>query len=804
MRTIEGELEAAFVKSGLISAHRGQLSQNGYSRCARTDKGVHAAGQVITLFLPVRDTPEAREEARDRINAVLPPAIRVLILLRVPHSFDARHQCNARRYEYLLPTFVLRPVMQNVAPSRGRDRDLDPVTRARLVAAIRSGDRTLADLLQAEARAGPAGSHLRAGQTAIGGLPDLIAAFARGRAAWAASRGAGALADAHRHLLGAPAAELSMMSVAEAAQRAALRVVPGHVPATAAPSWLAGLPVLALQARVAVDHDKLATQHMLERQQRWGFRLTSGALARLREACECFVGPHAFHNFTPKLTAGDAQTRRHIYSMDVSEPFLVAKSGIMPGMSGTDIAAIEATTRALLIARVMRHKSQVRRRLARKRARTADDGPAPAAEPPTPSKVARDDVVSSASEAAHDAPAPVEVPDVVHDDDGDDDDDHDAAAAADDEADDQEPPDADPIDADADGDAAMQAVSSSRKLSSSRFRSGGDDDDDDGDGAFEDEDDDDDDEDDDDLIKALVVSTPGGEVLDFSSPDAVTEEEIERARALLGVQHVPEGMPMMTQADLEAAGPEYAMEFVRFTIEGQSFLLNQIRHMVGLVVDFARHAVPRSVFAQIFGPFKTTVPLAPAEGLFLHTARFTNYNRHLPEGREELSWDRGTIADRHRQFKEQYIWAHIARQCAIERPFEKWASKLISRPYAYNLEAVSVDVIRPTGAYSRTAIRDRTFRETLRSSGRGLPSRGSLTRAGHGRRRAPHQMTQEVFVRLKEESREQARAIIEQVAAGSVSAGHSSRRGRGGRGYGRGGGDASDVIARRGFRGRGK
>ena len=49
--TIEGTLENAIVKAGGISAaNAGNLQKVGWGRCARTDKGVHAAAQMFVLL----------------------------------------------------------------------------------------------------------------------------------------------------------------------------------------------------------------------------------------------------------------------------------------------------------------------------------------------------------------------------------------------------------------------------------------------------------------------------------------------------------------------------------------------------------------------------------------------------------------------------------------------------------------------------------------------------------------------------------------------------------------------------------
>ena len=44
-----------------------------------------------------------------QVNSYLPEVIRVITLKRVTKGFDSRHICNARTYEYLLPTYAFAP-----------------------------------------------------------------------------------------------------------------------------------------------------------------------------------------------------------------------------------------------------------------------------------------------------------------------------------------------------------------------------------------------------------------------------------------------------------------------------------------------------------------------------------------------------------------------------------------------------------------------------------------------------------------------------------------------------------------------
>ncbi|BAO40571.1 tRNA pseudouridine synthase 1 [Kluyveromyces marxianus] len=101
--TIEKELFEAFVRAGAISkANSTDLKKNGFQRAARTDKGVHAGGNVISLKLIIED-PDIKE----KINKELPEQIRVWDISRVNKAFDCRKMCSSRWYEYLLPTYSL-------------------------------------------------------------------------------------------------------------------------------------------------------------------------------------------------------------------------------------------------------------------------------------------------------------------------------------------------------------------------------------------------------------------------------------------------------------------------------------------------------------------------------------------------------------------------------------------------------------------------------------------------------------------------------------------------------------------------
>lgn len=67
----------------------------------RTDRGVHATGQVASVLVPAKWAPESLRKA---LNAILPPDIRVSAAEEVPLDFHARFDAKARSYVYRVGT----------------------------------------------------------------------------------------------------------------------------------------------------------------------------------------------------------------------------------------------------------------------------------------------------------------------------------------------------------------------------------------------------------------------------------------------------------------------------------------------------------------------------------------------------------------------------------------------------------------------------------------------------------------------------------------------------------------------------
>uniref|UniRef100_A0A8C4N5W7 Pseudouridine synthase I TruA alpha/beta domain-containing protein n=1 Tax=Eptatretus burgeri TaxID=7764 RepID=A0A8C4N5W7_EPTBU len=112
--TVEAHLFEALQRTRLVQSKE----KTSYSRCGRTDRGVSAMGQVISLYLRsnmaeglgvkpsangVTRTSENEIPYAYMLNKVLPHDIRILSWAPVPPEFNARFSCLSRTYRYVFP-----------------------------------------------------------------------------------------------------------------------------------------------------------------------------------------------------------------------------------------------------------------------------------------------------------------------------------------------------------------------------------------------------------------------------------------------------------------------------------------------------------------------------------------------------------------------------------------------------------------------------------------------------------------------------------------------------------------------------
>lgn len=114
------------------------------------------------------------------------------------------------------------------------------------------------------------------------------------------------------------------------------------------------------------------------------------------------------------------------------------------------------------------------------------------------------------------------------------------------------------------------------------------------------------------------------------------------------------------------------IEHVVLTVKGQSFVLNQIRKMVGFVVAIMRGHIPESDFDIVFDKNKSYfVPIAPGTGLLLDKLYFKSYNQKHGKVHGEFDCNREDLESKFRAFK-QVIINNIVKREKEELIMARW------------------------------------------------------------------------------------------------------------------------------------
>lgn len=113
--TVEQEILDALTKARLIA--EADPNSCNFSRCGRTDKGVSAMNQVISLDVRsglaegqrlLKEHDHQEIPYMTILNSLLPPTIRVTgVCLHPPAGFDARFSCSYRHYRYIFRRYDL-------------------------------------------------------------------------------------------------------------------------------------------------------------------------------------------------------------------------------------------------------------------------------------------------------------------------------------------------------------------------------------------------------------------------------------------------------------------------------------------------------------------------------------------------------------------------------------------------------------------------------------------------------------------------------------------------------------------------
>ncbi|KAH6782774.1 Pseudouridine synthase family protein [Perilla frutescens var. hirtella] len=122
------------------------------------------------------------------------------------------------------------------------------------------------------------------------------------------------------------------------------------------------------------------------------------------------------------------------------------------------------------------------------------------------------------------------------------------------------------------------------------------------------------------------------------------------------------------------------IKFIKCEVVGQSFMLHQIRKMIGLAVAVMRNCSDESLVEKAFEQkVNINVPMAPEVGLYLDECFFSSYNHKWKDTHEELSMK--AYAEEAEAFKMKYIYPHIASTEHKDGSVAVWLHSLNYRNY---------------------------------------------------------------------------------------------------------------------------
>ena len=126
--------------------------------------------------------------------------------------------------------------------------------------------------------------------------------------------------------------------------------------------------------------------------------------------------------------------------------------------------------------------------------------------------------------------------------------------------------------------------------------------------------------------------------------------------------------------EFEAGKPfeKFGLEWSVIRVKGQSFMLHQIRKMIGLGVAIARGHTGLHTLNTAWGVNRIDIPRAPGLGLLLDTVHYEKYNKRIAgDGiHEGLDWVKQ--ADAVEKFKDEFIFSDIMETEMEEKSMISW------------------------------------------------------------------------------------------------------------------------------------
>lgn len=295
MKTIEGDLFAGFVAAGAISkANATDPKKSSLVRCARTDKGVHAAGNVVSLKLIVEDPDVVK-----KINDNLSPQIRVWGIEQTSKSFSSYQMCDSRIYEYLIPTHCFLPPHRSTYMGKKIDEYAEKNSD---IEGVKERQREVASFWKEVDK--------KEIKPIVEGLPESIREHVRTSLCLDYETDPTDTNNGPINSSGDDAKESSPHQ-------------PHNKEETTKEEQDDGNTQSKPDSRQAAISDAIRTIRAAYMKAKKAYRIHPERLQRVKDALQLYIGTRNFHNYTIQKKFHDASARRHIKSFDVSRDPLI-------------------------------------------------------------------------------------------------------------------------------------------------------------------------------------------------------------------------------------------------------------------------------------------------------------------------------------------------------------------------------------------------------------------------------------------------------------------------------------------------
>lgn len=123
------------------------------------------------------------------------------------------------------------------------------------------------------------------------------------------------------------------------------------------------------------------------------------------------------------------------------------------------------------------------------------------------------------------------------------------------------------------------------------------------------------------------------------------------------------------------------VEFCTIIVKGQSFMLHQIRKMIGLTIAVVRGITTVDTITKSFEKSRLDIPMAPGLGLVLDQVHYDGYNTKFKDDgmHEQLVWD--DFEAQIQEFRDKFIYPVIKETELKKQPMLKWLETLPIHSY---------------------------------------------------------------------------------------------------------------------------